>query len=57
MEKGISTEQLLSTMTRPCLMLYSHLKEKEKFNKALVAFSKGGVLPSQIIQPGALPTK
>ena len=51
MERGISTEQLLATMTRPRLMLYSYLKEKEKFNKALQQFKKGGALPSQIILP------
>jgi|GEM_PF-4691388 len=51
MERGISTEQLLATMTRPRLMLYSYLKEKEKFNKALSMLSKGGALPSRIILP------
>ena len=55
MERGLSTEQLMSTMTRPRLFLYNYLKEKEKFNKALQAFKKGGVLPSQIILPPGVP--
>lgn len=45
----------MSTMTRPRLLLYNYLKEKEKFNKALQAFKNGGALPSQIILPPGVP--
>ena len=52
LEKGASTAEILGIMTRPQLMLYSYLKEKEKFRNAIKQLSKGGVLPSRIIKPG-----
>ena len=52
MEKGMSTEKILGIMTRPQLMLYAYMKEKQKFNSALQMLSKGGALSSRIIKPG-----
>ena len=52
MEKGRATHEILAIVTRPQLMLYSYLKEKEKFKNALKQLAKGGALSSQIILPG-----
>jgi hypothetical protein len=52
MERGMTTERILGIMTRPQLMIYSYLKEKEKFRAAVKSLAKGGVLSSQIILPG-----
>lgn len=52
LEKGMATQDLLAIVTRPQLMLYAYLKEKEKFRNAVKMLAKGGALSSQIIKPG-----